>query len=80
MKVAIALTLVLASSISLAACSQKADDRADAANTMAAEAVDGAESAVDAATGADATGGPVSAAPGNTPDCARPDPGDPPCE
>ena len=50
MKKTIALSLVLAASMSLAACSTKADDAAaNAADTMAAEAVEGAENAAAAA-------------------------------
>ena len=61
MKKTIALSLVLAASMSLAACSKKADDAAaNAADTMAAEAVEGAENAADAAT--DAAKGAVDAA------------------
>ena len=60
MKKSIVLSFVLAASMGLAACGQKAEEAANAADATATEAVEGAENAADAAM--DAAGNATDAA------------------
>jgi hypothetical protein len=60
MKKSVVLSFVLAASMGLAACGQKAEEAANATDAMATEAVEGAENAADAAM--DAAGNATDAA------------------